>query len=79
MTGAVIHTGCMLAATAAVTGCVPPFAWCTDAGVRRYALPKFIQTAKAMMGRRGVKATEAYAKGLADLHAGSAPLFETPR
>ncbi len=72
MTGAVIHTGAMLATTAATAGCIAPFAWRTDEGERRYALPKFIATAKAMMSRRGVGPTEAYAARIATLH-GLAP------
>jgi UDP-N-acetylglucosamine diphosphorylase/glucosamine-1-phosphate N-acetyltransferase len=69
MTGAVIHTGSMIATTAAAVGCIAPFSWCTDAGVRKYGLAKFVETARAMMGRRGVKPTEAYLRRLEGLHA----------
>lgn len=60
MTGAVIHTGAMLAQTAAVTGCIAPFAWRTDEGEKRYRLSKFVEVMKAAMGRRGVVPSEAY-------------------
>jgi len=69
MTGAVIHTGSMLAATAAATGCIPPFSWITDAGVRRYRLDKFVEVATAAMARRGVVPSKAYLDRLAALHA----------
>lgn len=74
MTGAVIHTGAMIATTAAASGCIGPFAWCTDEGVRQYGLSKFIATAKAMMARRGAAPTAAYGTRVAELHgAGAAP------
>ena len=69
MTGTVIHTGSMIATTAAATGCIGPFSWCTDEGARRYGLAKFVDTARAMMSRRGVKPTEAYLKRIEGLHA----------
>ncbi len=60
MTGAVVHTGAMLAQTAAVTGCVAPFAWRTDEGEKKYRLSKFVEVVKAAMGRRGAVPSEAY-------------------
>lgn len=74
MTGAVIHTGAMIAQTAAVTGCVEPLAWCTDEGVKKYRLGKFIEVLKAAMGRRGVAPSEAYLARVAELIAESASL-----
>jgi hypothetical protein len=55
MTGPIVHTGSMLAQTAAVTGCVPAFSWCTDEGTQRFRLSKFTEVATAMIGRRGLK------------------------
>ncbi len=74
MTGAVIHTGAMIAQTAAVTGCVEPFAWCTDEGIKKYRPAKFIEVVKAAMGRRGVTPTAAYQARLGELAAAGAPL-----
>lgn len=68
MTGAVIHTGAMLAATEAVTGCVAPFAWRTDEGEKKYRLSKFVEVMKAAMGRRGVVAGAGYEARVAGLH-----------
>ena len=74
MTGAVIHTGAMLAATAAVEGAVPAFAWVTDdapPGARSFRIEKFLDVAKIVMGRRSVTANEAYLERLRLLHAQS--------
>lgn len=71
MTGVVIHAGAMAATTAAVSGCVEPFAWCTDAGNRRYRLEKFVEVARAMMGRRKVVPSAAYLDRLGRLSAES--------
>lgn len=67
MTGVVIHTGAMAATTAAVSGCIEPFAWCTDAGNRRYRLEKFVEVARAMMGRRKVMPSAGYLERLRHL------------
>ena len=67
MTGAIVHTGSMLAQTAAVTGCVPAFSWCTDEGVKAFRMSKFVEVAKAMMARRGMKPSAAYTKRIAGL------------
>lgn len=69
MTGVVVHTGAMLAQTAAVTGCIARFAWCTDEGVQPFRLSKFVEVATAMMGRRGLRPSPAYLKRLEGLHA----------
>ncbi len=69
MTGAVIHTGSMIAQTAAVAGCVPPFSWWTDQQRKIYRLDKFMEVARTMMERRGISPTEAYAARLGQLQA----------
>ncbi|GMV25344.1 MAG: hypothetical protein AMXMBFR58_13750 [Phycisphaerae bacterium] len=69
MTGAVLHTGCMFAQTAPISGCVGAFAWATDAGVRQYRLDKFIEVAKVVMARRKITPSEAYLAKLTALHA----------
>lgn len=68
MTGAVIGTGTMWAATAPIHGCIPPFTWATDAGVQVHRLTRFLETARAMMARRAVRPGEAYEQRLAWLH-----------
>ena len=60
MTGCILGTGCMVATTAAATGTVPPFSWCTDAGVKPFRHAKFIEVARASMGRRKVTPGTAY-------------------
>ncbi len=69
MTGSVLHTGCMFAQTAAISGCVGAFTWGTDAGARRYRLDKFVEVMRMVMGRRKVVAGEAYLERLEQLHA----------
>ena len=69
MTGAVIHTGAMLAATAAVTGCVPPFAWRTDEGEKRYRFSKFVEVINAAMNRRAITPSDVYLNRVGSLHA----------
>jgi UDP-N-acetylglucosamine diphosphorylase/glucosamine-1-phosphate N-acetyltransferase len=68
MTGSVLHTGCMIATTAAASGCVGPFTWATDAGTRRYRLDKFLEVARAAMGRRKVEPSAAYVERVGELH-----------
>lgn len=72
MTGCVVGTGAMIATTAAASGCVPTMSWCTDEGRRLYRLEKFMEVARAMMGRRGVKPSAAYEGLLGAVHARSA-------
>ncbi len=71
MTGAIIGTGTMWAATAPMTGYVEAFTWATDKETRRFGFEKFVQTARAMMARRDVEPSEAALKLLASLHATS--------
>lgn len=68
MTGSVLHSGGMFATTAAVSGCVAPFTWATDAGPRLFRLDKFTEVMRAAMGRRHVEPTGAYLERLAGLH-----------
>lgn len=68
MTGSVVHTGAMWAASRAITGCVGRFAWVTDEGTRSYRLGKFIDVARTVMARRDVEPSDAYMARLAALH-----------
>lgn len=68
MTGSILHTGCMLAQSAAVSGCVGAFTWATDAGTRSYRLDKFVEVARAVMGRRKIAPSAAYLARLGQLH-----------
>lgn len=72
MTGTTIHTGAMIATTAAASGCVPAFAWCTDAGHRSFRLDKFTEIMTLAMGRRKVTPSAAYIQRVAALHAAAA-------
>ncbi|MEM0984562.1 MAG: putative sugar nucleotidyl transferase [Planctomycetota bacterium] len=67
MTGSVIHTGAMWAATAAVSGAVERFAWVTDDTRQTYRVEKFLEVARAMMHRRGVMMSEATEARVRDL------------
>jgi len=60
MTGSILQTGGMFAQSAAVSGTTPRFAWSTDAGLKSFRIDKFMETARAMMARRGQKPTAAY-------------------
>jgi UDP-N-acetylglucosamine diphosphorylase / glucose-1-phosphate thymidylyltransferase / UDP-N-acetylgalactosamine diphosphorylase / glucosamine-1-phosphate N-acetyltransferase / galactosamine-1-phosphate N-acetyltransferase len=70
MTGAMIGTGSMLAAMTPPTA-VGRFEWVTDspAGVKRqpYRLSKFIEVARAAMGRRKIVPSDAYAARLGEI------------
>lgn len=68
MTGSVLHTGSMFATSAAVSGCIGPFTWATDAGNRPYRLDKFTEVMKAAMGRRKIVPSAAYLARLGELH-----------
>lgn len=68
MTGAVIHTGAMIASTAPAAGCIPPFAWWTDSGASTWQAEKFLETARAMMARRQVEPSAAYLDRVRALH-----------
>ncbi len=68
MTGCVIHTGAMIASTAPASGCIPPFAWLTDAPASTWRLDQFLETARAMMARRQVEPSAAYLDRVRSLH-----------
>lgn len=68
MTGTIIHTGSMIASTAAASGCIPPFSWITDAGTRSYRFDKFVDVLRASMLRRGVSPTDDLLLRLRRLH-----------
>ncbi|MEO1583809.1 MAG: putative sugar nucleotidyl transferase [Planctomycetota bacterium] len=68
MTGSVIHTGAMWAAGGPVTGAVGPFTWATDRGATAFRISRFLDTARAVMDRRGMEPGEAYLQRLSDLH-----------
>ena len=67
-TGAVVGTGAMLAGTGWPEPCTPAFAWSTDRGVSTMRWPRFVETAKAMMARRGITPGQAYIARLRELH-----------
>jgi UDP-N-acetylglucosamine diphosphorylase/glucosamine-1-phosphate N-acetyltransferase len=67
MTGAIVHTGAMWAASGPITGCVDRFAWATDAGVRRYRTDRFLEVMRASMSRREITPTGAYEQRIRDL------------
>jgi UDP-N-acetylglucosamine diphosphorylase/glucosamine-1-phosphate N-acetyltransferase len=67
MTGAIVGTGTMWAATAPVSGSIPAFSWVTDAGTKGYRFEKFMEVARAAMGRRKIDPSTDYARQLEDL------------
>lgn len=80
MTGAIVGTGAMHAASTPITGTVEAFSWCTDAGTKPYRLGKFVEVAMTVMQRRGVIQTQAYARRLTVLHetVTGQPAFDWP-
>lgn len=69
MTGAIIGTGTMWAATAAVSGTIGPMRWVTDAGSKPFAPHKFLEVAETVMARRRTPLTGAYGRRLEQLAA----------
>lgn len=67
MTGVVVGTGTMFAASGPLTGTVPPLSWITDSGTKTFAIEKFIDVAKAAMARRKIVPSEAYLARLRSL------------
>lgn len=67
MTGAIVGTGTMWAATAPVTGTVGRMQWVTDAGTKPYAAHKFLEVAATVMARRKLTMSAAYRERLLDL------------
>ncbi len=68
MTGAIVGTGTMFAASTALSGTTEPFSWHTDAGVKHFRLGKFVDVSLTAMGRRGIKQSQAYSRRLTILH-----------
>lgn len=68
MTGAIVGTGTMWAASAPVSGTVAAFSWVTDAGVRRFGIEKFHDIARTVMARRRAAPTAAYLSQVAAMH-----------
>ncbi len=68
MTGAIVGTGTMFAASTALSGTTEPFSWHTDTGVKHYRLGKFVDVSLTAMGRRGIKQSQAYSRRLTILH-----------
>lgn len=68
MGGSIVHTGAMWAASHALSDCVGRFAWATDAGLRLFRLPRFLDTMNAMMARRHVEPSAAYLARIESLH-----------
>lgn len=73
MTGAALGTGGMWAATIPASGATARFVWATDAGLKAFRFEKFLETARAMMGRRKISPSEAYIARLRSLHTTGAP------
>ncbi len=69
MTGSIVHTGTMWAASTALSGCVHGFSWVTDAGAKTFRFEKFLEIAQTVMGRRKVTPTSAYIERLRSLAA----------
>jgi len=69
MTGSVIGTGTMWAASRSLNGNVAPFTWATDTGEKLHSLSRFEETMHAMMGRRKIEPGPAYIERVRALHA----------
>jgi UDP-N-acetylglucosamine diphosphorylase/glucosamine-1-phosphate N-acetyltransferase len=67
MTGAIIGTGTMYAASGPLSGTVPPLSWITDSGTKPFAMDKFIEVAKAAMARRKIVPSGEYLEGIRQL------------
>lgn len=59
MTGSVVGTGTMWAASKPIAGRVAPMRWVTDAGEKAYRAEKFLEVARAAMARRDRQPSEA--------------------
>jgi UDP-N-acetylglucosamine diphosphorylase/glucosamine-1-phosphate N-acetyltransferase len=71
MTGTVVGTGAMIASSTPPPSTVERFAWITDDGIRRYALPKFLEVLRTVFARRSLVPSQAYLERIASLHAAS--------
>jgi UDP-N-acetylglucosamine diphosphorylase / glucose-1-phosphate thymidylyltransferase / UDP-N-acetylgalactosamine diphosphorylase / glucosamine-1-phosphate N-acetyltransferase / galactosamine-1-phosphate N-acetyltransferase len=72
MTGAVVGTGTMWAASRPVTGRIGPMRWVTDAGERAYRPEKFLEVARAAMARRDHEPSKAEQDRFQELGAATA-------
>lgn len=72
MTGTVVGTGAMIASSSPPPSTVRRFAWITDDGERRYALPKFVEVMRAVWKRRSLEPGPAYVHAVERLHAAAA-------
>jgi UDP-N-acetylglucosamine diphosphorylase / glucose-1-phosphate thymidylyltransferase / UDP-N-acetylgalactosamine diphosphorylase / glucosamine-1-phosphate N-acetyltransferase / galactosamine-1-phosphate N-acetyltransferase len=69
MTGSIIGTGTMFAASGSLSGTVPGFSWMTDGGSKHFRFDKFLEVATAAMGRRKLTPSAAYVERLRELNA----------
>ena len=67
MTGTVVGTGTMWAATVPIVGRVGPMRWVTDAGEKDYRPEKFLEVAQAAMARREAAPSDAEVARFAEL------------
>lgn len=72
MTGSILHTGSMFAQSAAVSGTIGPFTWATDDGRKPFRHSKFVEVARAAMGRRKIVPSAAYLARLEQLNTDAA-------
>ncbi|GAB4545059.1 MAG: GlmU family protein [Phycisphaerales bacterium] len=72
MTGTLVGTGAMCAATPPPPSVTDRFLWLTDSGASRYRWSKFEEVARAVMARRDVAPSDAYLDTLRSLHGGDA-------
>jgi len=79
MTGAVIGVGSMLASDEAAPTFVDRFTWLTNKGATAHRLDKMLETARAMMKRRGLDLSEAEESRLRALHERRVEGMRTPR
>jgi UDP-N-acetylglucosamine diphosphorylase/glucosamine-1-phosphate N-acetyltransferase len=70
MTGSIVGTGTMHAATAPISGTTPAMQWATDAGTKAYRFDKFMEVARAAMARRKVTPSAGYEQSLRELTTG---------
>jgi UDP-N-acetylglucosamine diphosphorylase/glucosamine-1-phosphate N-acetyltransferase len=68
MTGAIVGTGTMFAASTPMSGTIDAFSWITDSGTKSFRLGKFVDISMSVMGRRGIKQSQAYSRRLTILH-----------
>ncbi len=67
MTGAIVGTGTMFAASTSLSGTVSPLLWITDSGTKPFAADKFVEIARTVMARRKVAMSAAYLGRLCEL------------